>query len=566
MRIKEAIMSQTPKKQNFLHGAALLAMATAIVKVIGAFYKIPLKMIIGDTGYGYFNTAYDIYSVLLMVSTAGLPIAMSRMISQVNALGRYNQVRRVYKTCRTIFLILGVLSCALMMVFCRELARFQGQPDAWASIACLAPGSLLICIMSAFRGFFQGQSDMRPTSTSQILEAAVKLVVGLAAAYGLMFMTQSVALAAAGAILGVTISCVASTVFLYIKFRPAYAELPQTGDEPDSYLTTTKNLLAIAVPITIGSAGLQLLNVFQTSLYMGQLRAGLDATMSAAELDALLTAYGYVGETLSRANAIQYIMDTHKGIYNMAATISNMPCAFIVPITVSILPAVTSHLTLNNHQAVKSTEESAARITGLISLPCSVGLLVLSRPVMGLLGGYSGEKLGLASALMGLLATTVFLYCISQLMASILQAHGYAHLPVINMLLAGVINLVVVYILAGNPDIGILGVPIGTNLCYLIICVLNIFCLYRTMKDRPALMTNMLRPAIPAAIMGAAVYGCYWAMENLLQIHSNLLLCGLPIVVGVAVYAVCAVAFKSITREDCLLLPKGDTIARLLRL
>lgn len=560
-------MSQTPKKQNFLHGAALLAMATAIVKVIGALYKIPLKMIIGDTGYSYFITAYDIYSVLLMISTAGLPIAMSRMISQVSSLRRYNQVRRVYKTARTIFLILGILSCGLMMLFCRELAQFQGQPDAWAAIACLAPSSLLICVMSTFRGFFQGQGDMRPTSNSQILEAAVKLVVGLAAAFALMFLTQSVALAAAGAIIGVTVSCAASTIFLYWKFRPAYADLPQTGDEPDSYAATAKNLLAIAVPITIGSAGLQLLTVVQTSLYMGQLRAGLDASLSGAELENLLAAYGYAGEALSRADAIQFIMDTRKGIYNMAATISNMPCAFIVPITVSILPAVTAHLTLMDHKAVKATEESAARITGLITLPCSVGLLVLARPVMGLLGGYSGEKLDLAAALMGLLAVTVFLYCTSQLMASILQAHGYAHLPVLNMLLAGAANLVVVYILSGNPAIGILSVPTGTILCYTAISLLNIFCLYRTIKtDRPALLTNLLRPALPTAIMGGAVYACYWAMTELLHISSNLLLCAVPIVVGVAIYAVCAVAFKSITREDCLLLPKGDTIARLLRL
>ena len=559
-------MSQTPKKQNFLHGAALLALATAVVKVIGALYKIPLKMVIGDTGYSYFVTAYDIYSVLLMISTAGLPIAMSRMISQVSSLGRYGQVRRVYQTARTIFLILGILSCGLMLLFCRELAQFQGQPDAWATIACLAPASLLICVMSTFRGFFQGQGDMRPTSSSQILEAAVKLVVGLAAAFALMFMTQSVALAAAGAILGVTISCVASTLFLYLKFRPAYAALPETADQPDSTLATAKNLLAIAIPITIGSAGLQMLTVLETSLYMGQLRAGLDATLSAAELEAILAAYGYTGEALSRPDAIQFIMDNRKGIYNMAHTISNMPSSFIIPITISIIPAVTSHLTLQNHAAVKATEESAARITGLIALPCAVGLLVLAKPVMGLLGGYSGEKLELATVLMSLLSVTIFLYCVTQLMASILQAHGYAHLPVLNMLLAGVMKLAVVYILSGNPEIGILGVPMGTVLCYGTISMLNIFCLYRTMKDRPALLTNLLRPALPAAIMGVIVFGCYRAMEQVLHISSNLILCAVPILVGVAVYLVCAVVFKSITREDCLLLPKGETIARLLRM
>ena len=126
-------MAESSKKQNFLHGAALLAIATAVVKLIGAFYKIPLKMVIGDQGYGYFITAYDIYTVLLMISTAGLPIAMSRMISQANALNHNNQIRRVYKTAQAIFLGLGVVSTGLMMLFCHELAQFQGQPDAWAA-------------------------------------------------------------------------------------------------------------------------------------------------------------------------------------------------------------------------------------------------------------------------------------------------------------------------------------------------------------------------------------------------------------------------------------------------
>ena len=168
-------MASSSKKQNFLHGATLLAAATAIVKLIGAFYKIPLKRIIGDLGYGYFVTAYDIYSVLLMIATAGLPIAMSRMISQAAALGHYNQVRRISATARGLFLSLGIVGTLLMTVFCRQLAAFQNQPDAWAAIGALGPCCLLICVMSTFRGFFQGQSNMLPTSVSQVLEAIVKL-------------------------------------------------------------------------------------------------------------------------------------------------------------------------------------------------------------------------------------------------------------------------------------------------------------------------------------------------------------------------------------------------------
>ena len=559
-------MSQTPKKQNFLHGAMLLTIATAIVKVIGALYKIPLKMVIGDQGYGYFVTAYDIYTVLLMISTAGLPIAMSRMISQATALNHNNQVRRIYKTSRAIFLALGIASTALMMIFCHELAQFQGQPDAWAAIACLGPCALLMGIMSTYRGFSQGQGDMRPTSNSQMLEAVVKLIVGLAAAFAVMYFTNSVALAAGGAILGVTVSCMASVFYLYAKFLPAYNQLPSSNDEPLSWGATAKSLLAIAVPITIGSAGLQILTVIETNLYMGQLRSALDATMSSGSLETWLTAYGYEGEALARADAIQFLMDTRKGIYNMAQTIFNMPCAFIIPITTSIIPALTAHLTLNNHGAVKTTEESSARITSLISLPCAVGLMVLARPVMGLLGGYSGEKLELAAQLMGLLSLSIFFYSTIQLTNALLQSHGQAHIPVINMLVGGILKLAVVYVLTGNPELGILGAPIGMMVCYLAIAVFNILALYRTVSDRPALISNFLRSLPPAVIMGVCVFGCYFCLTEVLHITSNVILCGAPIAVGVAVYVVCVSLFKSITREDCILLPKGEKIADLLRL
>lgn len=534
-------MEQSSKKQTFLHGAALLALATAVVKVIGAFYKIPLKMVIGDQGYGYFITAYDIYSVLLMISTAGLPVAMSRMISQASSLGNYNQVRRVYKTSRAIFLGLGIVSTVLMMGLSEQLAAFQQQPNAAAAIMSLGPCALLMGIISTFRGFFQGQGDMRPTSSSQMLEAFFKLVVGLGAAFAIMYYTKSVPLAAAGAILGVTVSCAVSGVFLYGKFRPAYKELPATEDKPLSFGETAKGLLAIAVPITIGSAGLQLLTVLEQNLYMGQ----------------LLTANG-----LSQDAA-----DTMKGIYSMTMTIFNMPCAFIIPISISVIPAITSCLTLKNDAGVRETEESAARITGLISLPCSVGLCILARPVMALLGGYSGEKLDLATKLMAVLGACIFLYAIIQYTNSLMQAHGYAHIPVVNMLVAGVAKLAVVYILVGNPNIGILGAPIGAVLCYSAIAVMNLIAIGKVVPQKPALAANLLRALLPAAIMGAVVYGSYWGLTQLLGAEgSRVLICGIPVAVGIVVYGFTAAKCKAITAEDCKLLPKGDKLAKLLKL
>ncbi len=532
-------MSDSSKKQTFLHGAALLAIATAVVKIIGALYKIPLKMVIGDQGYGYFMTAYDIYSVLLMISTTGLPIAMSRMISQSSSLGHYTQVRRVYKVSKVAFLILGVGGTLLMMLFSHQLAAFQNQPDAWVSILCLGPCALFMCVMSIYRGFFQGQSNMRPTSTSQMIEAVIKLVVGLVIAYVVMQYTNSIPLAAGGAIMGVTVSCLVSMLFLYGKFRPEYRDMPPTDEKPMPYKTITKNLLAIAVPITIGSAGLQILTVLETRLYMGQ----------------LLTAGGHSQEAA----------DIIRGIYAMTQTFFNMPCSFIIPITTSVIPAITAQLTLKDDKGVKGTEESAARVAGLISLPCAVGLCLMAEPVMSLL--YSGTELELAGKLMALLAICIFPYGAIQFTNAILQSHGFAHVPVINMLVVGAIKLFVVYTLVGNPALGILGAPIGAIACYACICILNLTAIRRLVPQKPALLSNLLRPLLSAAVMGIVVWACNWGLEKLLGADgSRIIRCGVPILVGVAVYFVAVVLFKAITREDCQLLPKGEKIAKLLRL
>ena len=548
-------MSQANKKQTFLHGAALLAVATAVVKLIGFFYKIPLSAVIGNAGYGYFTAAYNVYSVLLLVSTAGLPVAMSRLISQASSLGHYNQVRKIYKVSRSIFLLLGLVSTALMMIGCRFLAeKVLNQPGAWAAILCLGPSALLMGVMSTYRGFFQGQGNMRPTSNSQMIEAVFKLIVGLAAAFAIMYLTDSVSLAAGGAILGVSVSCLVSVIYLRAVFAPAYREMPQGDDAPKSTRATAKALLAIAVPITVGSAGLQFLTVIESGMYMGRLVDLVDSGR-------------YMSHLLTDTNTAQAVADNIKGIYDQAMTIFNMPCAFIVPISISVIPAITSHLTLANDAGVRETEESAARITGLISLPCAVGLALLAEPIMGLLWGHSGQDLVLGGQLMATLGISVFLYAVIQYTNSLLQAHGFAHLPVINMLVAGVAKLAVVYVLVSNPNIGILGAPIGAALCYAAIAVMNLISIAKVVPQKPRLVRNLLRAAIPALIMGVAVFGAQWALNRLLgEGASRIILTGGPIAVGAIVYLISAVFCKSITAEDCKLLPKGDKIAKLLNL
>ena len=532
-------MSETPKKQSFLHGTALLALATAIVKVIGALYKIPLNAIIGEQGFGYYSTAYEIYTLLLMISPAGLPVAMSRMIAQASSLEHYRQVRKIYTVARTIFLTLGLIGALLMTLFCKQLAQFQEQPDAWAAIGALGPCCFLVCPMSTYRGFFQGQGNMIPTSVSQVVEAITKLVVGIAGALLVVFYVKSVPLAAGAAIMGVTASCLVSSLYLNTVFRKAYKLLPQSCEEPSSGKEIAKGLLSIAIPITLGSAGLQLLTVLETKIYMSQLL-----------------------QTLT-----QEVADTHKGIYSMALTIFNMPCAFITPITISIIPAIASQLTLGDKLGAKNTEESSARISALISMPCAFGLALLAQPVVRLLGGYSGEKLTLATQLMAVLGVCIIFNSTVLLTNAIMQAHGHEKLPVVNMFIGGFVKLGAVFLLTGNPHIGIVGTPIGSLLCYLCITVLNLFTMRRVLENPPAIVRHMLRAFLAAALMGAFAFATWKGLEIAFGDNfSALLSCAIPVLVGVVVYVVAAVKFRAITRADCLLLPKGEKIANLLHL
>ena len=259
--------------------------------------------------------------------------------------------------------------------------------------------------------------------------------------------------------------------------------------------------------------------------------------------------------------------DTMKGIFDMTKTIYNMPCAFITPITVSIIPAITEQLTLKNYQNAKATGESAVRVTGLICMPCAVGLFVLAKPVTALLGGYSGENLELATILMSMLGICVMFNAMVLLSNAIMQASGHENLPVIHTFIGGILRLVAVYFLTGNPNIGIIGTTIGSLLCYITIMVLNLLTMARVVPNPPNVMKNLLRPLIAALIMGVFTYGVWQGLTLLLgENTSSIILCGGPIMVGVVVYVVAAISLKAITRADCLLLPKGEKIANLLRL
>lgn len=553
------------KKQNFLTGAAILSLSTIIVKVIGMFYKIPLQHLIGENGYAYFTAAYDIYTVLLVISTTGLPVAMSRMISEAQTLGNGRQMKRIYNTALIAYLTIGVLGTGAMMLLPNLLAdKVMGIPNASYSIFALGPAVILICFASACRGLFQGQGNMTPTAVSQIIEALGKLVLGLGFAWLVIRATDNDALASGATIAGISIGAGASALYLYIKYRRNRREIIALGGTQLSYQTTAKRLLAIAVPITIGSAGLQVINFLDSVTVMHRLVSAAERTaVGAGNVMGRLLA---VAQEAPKAgmSAAQNASEIAKGIYSFCQTIFNFPLAFIPCITAAIIPAITSHLTLNDKKGVKLVQNSSLRLMGLIAMPCAVGVFVLAEPIMGLLGGYGGERLTIAGLLLALLAPTILINSITTMTTAIMQAHNHMVLPVINTLIGGIVKVIVNYILVGNPDIAILGAPVGTLVCFLVIMVLNIFSMRHVLAEPPKLLPALWKSGIAAAVMGAATYGTFFVLSKF--IASVTICCVGAIGVAVLVYALMVILLKVITYDDCMLLPKGEKIAKILRI
>ena len=552
---------QPIKKQTFLQGTAVLAMATVLVKLMGFLFKVPLNNIIGEDGFGYFNTAYDVYNVLLMISTTGLPVAMSRMISQAQTLGNHAQIKRIYRTSLYVFLTIGMVGSLGMLFFCRQLSvMVTTNENSWAAIAALAPCVLLICLVSAYRGFFQGQSNMTPTSVSQIFEAVTRLVVGLGLAWLVMKLTGKayvrmqgivlapgetaqdygdITLAAGGAILGVTLGSLISVVYLHHKFRQSNQILSLGGGTAKSTRSTMKELLSIAVPITLGSAGLQIINLFDTMIYMRRLTGALQWTEKMA--------------------------DSAKGVYNFCQTVFALPCSFIPTITIAVIPAITASLTRKDLAEAKATSESSVRTMALIAMPCAAGLFVMAEPVIRLLcSTYTEDRIQLAATMLAILGLTVIFNSLVLLLNAIMQAHGDVVTPVVNMLIGGIIKIIVNYILVGQPNLNIVGAPIGTFICYISITALDLIAMKRHISARPAIFKNIIRPGLASAIMGAATFMVYRVLSN--AISSWKLACLLSLAFAVVLYAVLVVFLRCLTYEDCMLLPMGDKIANSLRL
>ncbi len=530
-------MCLSKTKNSFIEGAFILVVANALTKIIGAIFKIPLSNLMGSEGMGLFDVAYGIYTALFVIATAGLPVAISKMVSESRALGRREEASRIVSVALSAFAVFGLAATAVLWFGADLLAAKVGNSGAAPAVRAIAPSLFFVSVMSIIRGYYQGLSDMRPTAISQVLEAVGKLSVGYVAAWLMLKRGLGIEMAAAGAIFGVT--CGSALSFLYLVLKKwketRVSPLSSYNGQVASRGTLLKRLIATAIPVTVGASVISLTNLLDMAMVMNRLQDIGFSEKAATEL------YGSLG---------------------LARNIFNLPQTLIVAVSISIIPAISAAYAKGRYDSARRTTETALRVASLIALPAAAGLFALSGPILKVIYYKRPEDCVTATPLLTVLSIAVIFVAMVSLTNSILQAMGRVRVPVYTMLIGGAVKLTVNYFLIGNPKINILGAPIGTTLCYAVITVLNLIVIGQC-GLRLNYFSIYLKAGLASLVMGGFAWIAYPPAAGLLGEKLGVLA---VIAAAALVYLVLVIVLRVLPKEDIMLLPKGDKIAKILRI
>ena len=566
------------KQQGFLGGALVLLLAVAIVKGIGALFKIPLNAVIGDVGMGYFGTAYTLYNPVFSLATAGFPVAISRTASEWLARKRYRDVRRLHALSVPIFLLLGALACAFMLLAAPPFLSFinRGDQNALAAVYTLAPAVFFGSLSAVYRGYYEGLGDMRPTAFSEVAEAVCKLVIGLSAscfvmhrameeysAAGTVFgspvtseeYARSAALpwAAAAALLGVTVGSVISFLVLWLTYRlrgdGITREQLARAPAPARRKTIVAALVRTAVPVALGALAVNLSSLVDTAFLQNRMNA-----LMQTDAETLLSQYG---SFLRPEDIAQGRVPTALfGCYTNALTLFTIVPAMTQAFGISALPNVTAAWAGGSRVKLEHSVENVLRISALVTMPAGLALSVLADPIARLLG-YNP----ISGRILVLLGLGAVFAAVNVPINSMLQAVGRIDLPVKLLCTGLVIKVGLNYVLTGIPEINVMGAGVGTLVCYFFLAFFGLAALGRETGLHMWLFRLFGKPLLCACL--AAATG--WQTAALAHRLWPGRLEALPaIAVFLLVYGICVLLFRVLRRSDINALPGGEKIAKIL--
>ncbi len=504
-------------------GVSILGIVGIICKVVGVLFSIPLNMISTDAAADFY-LVYPTYTLLLTISSAGLPVAVSRMVAGFLARKDPRNAKQTFRTALITLMAIGGILSVLMALFNGALVSMVNVEDTSLGFYVIAPCVMIVCVLSAFRGFVQGQQNMFPTAISQLIEQIGKVTVSLPLCYIGVHVYHSVALGAAGALLGITVEETAATIYMMIYCRrnkKDFDRIPQAESETArSGRNLLRELVIISIPITISACIIPLSQFIDSAMMIRRMMA------AGLAVDQAKSAYGLFTSVVIR--------------------LINIPTALALAISMSLVPAISARYSVRDMTGVRREGNNGIRYAFLIGFPCSVGMSLLSREIVYFVYGhvFSADQIRLASELLTFSALTVVLFTAVQASTSILQGLRRQNIPMFTMIAGVAVKILLNYILIGTPGIDIHGGPIASIACYSVALIGNLYFVCRHAEMKFNWMDWIVRPGAAALIMGLGV----WGLRSLMPFGRVTTI--LEIIVGVGLFGAAAWLTRAVQKED----------------
>ncbi len=507
------------KKDNFFSGFFILTLSTVIVKVIGLVYKIPMLGLLGSEGMGYFNSAYEIYALFCVISTAGLPVAMSVMIA---AKGE-SRAGGIFKVALKLFLMLGIAGTVIMLAMAQPFASFLKSDKAAPCIFTIAPTVFFICLCSAYRGYFQGLGSMLQTAVSQVIEALGKLMLGLvfsgiAFAYGL----DTSGIAACG-VLGLTLGTAISALYLALSKKISHRKYNSDGIEQKG---VAKELLRAAIPITLSSAVLSVTKLIDMSMILRRLQS-----------------IGYSSESAFSA---------YGSYTTLAVPLFSLAPAIISSVALPLVPTLSRAIANGDKNKQTDAVADALKLTSIIAMPLGLGMSLFSRQILELVFRGESDAVTVAAPLLTILGMSVTMSCYITVGNAILHAYGRPVVPIISMAAGAAVKIALAFLLIGIKDINIMGAPISTFACDLTINLVNFAFICKLVPQRIKQTNILIRPfsaAVISVVIGRIVL--IYVSGELGDTVSSIACIALTAVI----YVFACLIFRAVDKNDIAHLP-----------
>ncbi len=502
------------KKQSLIKGTIILGVATIFARFLGIFFRIPIQQLIGDQGMGYYQMSYPLYMTFVALA-AGIPTAMSKLISEFNIKNDVYAIRDVLRETLKIMIPLGIVASFLMLFFSKNIISvLKWDIKSYESFIVISLAPIFVCIMCTFKGFFQGLQNMNNTAIAQIIEQLGRVIFGVALAY--LLLPKGIEYAAAGAAFGTVAGGFLGSIYLSLKYFKTTKYMPKHNREKNKGILSS--IIESALPISLGAA-------------VGTIMGLIDSIIVPQRL--LVAGYS-IGDS-----AILYGQLTGK-----AMTLQNIPLALSISLCAALVPIVSEVYAMRNFRELERRVEMVFKLAFVIGIPSFLGLYFLAKPIMGLV--FLGDTAGYE--ILKLLAISVPLIILTQITTSLLQSCGRYMYPVYYLMVGCIFKIGISYYLVSLSEININGAVIGTIVGYGITTLLNLMKVRKIFNIKLNIYEILIKPLFASLIMIIAVVLVYNNVYNYTM--SNGISCLSSIFVGVILFSILIIILRIFSIDD----------------